>query len=120
MVLVDTSVWIGFFRIGNRRLVKLLREGNVYCHELIIGELACGNLQNRSEILDRLQKLPHTMQVCHEEVLFFIESNRIMGRGLGYIDVSLLASSILTGVPLWTFDKALRQVSVDLGIGFDG
>jgi predicted nucleic acid-binding protein len=119
MVLVDTSVWVIHFREGNRNLQKLLRNGDVVCHPFIIGELACGNLRNRSEILSLLQSLPMATQAAHQETMVFIENRRLMGKGLGYIDVHLMASSVLTGVPIWTFDKRLAEVSKRLGLNFE-
>ena len=119
MVLVDTSVWVSHLREGNDDLDRLLNDGEVACHPLIVGELACGNLKNRSEILSLLRSLPMAIEAEHEEVLQFIEKNRLMGRGLGYIDVHLMASSVLTRTPLWTLDKQLNGVSAELGIALD-
>lgn len=119
MVLVDTSVWVAHLREGNTGLETLLNEGEVVCHPFIIGELACGNLSNRSEILSLLQALPMGTQAEHEEVMQFIEDYRLMGKGLGYIDIHLLASALLTKDPLWTLDKKLNEVSSKLGLEFD-
>jgi predicted nucleic acid-binding protein len=119
MVLVDTSVWVLHLRERNTELEKLLNDGDVVCHPFIIGELACGNLKNRSEILSLLQALPMATQAEHEEVMQFIDKYRLMGKGLGYIDMHLLASALLTEVPIWTLDKKLNEVSIKLGIGFN-
>jgi predicted nucleic acid-binding protein len=116
MVLVDTSVWVEHFRQGKIELVNLLNEGQVAGHPFIIGELACGNLKNRSQILSLLNTLPRALVVEHEEVMNFIEKHRLMGKGLGYIDVHLLASAMLTNVPLWTLDKRLNSTSAALGL----
>lgn len=118
MVLVDTSVWISHLREGNSELARLLNDGEVICHPYIVGELACGNLGNRPEILSLLQALPKATQAEHEEVMQFIDDNKLMGNGLGYIDVHLLASAALTGVPIWTLDKKLEKVSSKLNLGF--
>lgn len=118
MVLADTSVWISHLREGNAGLETLLDDGHVVCHPFIIGELACGNLKNRSEILSLLHALPVVTHAEHEEVMQFIGDYRLMGKGLGYIDVHLLASSILSKISLWTFDKKLHEVSVKLGLDF--
>ena len=118
MVLADTSVWISHLREGNAGLETLLDDGHVVCHPFIIGELACGNLKNRSEILSLLHVLPMIIHAEHEEVMQFIDDYRLMGKGLGYIDMHLLASAILSKTPLWTFDKRLREVSVGLGADF--
>jgi predicted nucleic acid-binding protein len=118
MVLVDTSVWVAHLRYGNIGLEALLNEGYVVSHPFIVGELACGNLKNRSEILSLLQALPMAIYAEHEEVMQFIENNRMMGKGLGYIDMHLLSSAILTKVPLWTLDKRLTQASIKLGLAY--
>jgi predicted nucleic acid-binding protein len=114
MVLVDTSVWVAHLRHGAIGLEALLNEGRVVCHPFIVGELACGNLRNRSEILVHLQALPQAIPAEHEEVMQFIENYGLMGKGLGYIDMHLLASARLTKVPLWTLDKKLNEVAIKL------
>lgn len=118
MVLVDTSVWVVHLRNGNIGLETLLNEGHVICHPFIVGELACGNLKNRAEILSLLQTLPMATHAEHEEVMKFIEDHTLMGKGLGYIDIHLIASAILTEIPLWTVDKKLNEISLKLGIGY--
>jgi predicted nucleic acid-binding protein len=118
MVLVDTSVWVAHLRHGNMGLETLLNEGHVVGHPFIIGELACGNLKNRSEILSLLRTLPMAIQAEHDEVMQFIETHNLMGEGLGYIDMHLLASAILTKVPLWTLDRKLNETSSKLKIRY--
>ncbi len=120
MVLVDTSVWVSHFRSGNFCLSKLLEEGKVVSHPFIIGELACGNLKNRQEILSLLDALPAATVARYEEVLQFIENHRLMGMGLGYVDVHLLAAALLAGVPLWTNDRTLRHAAARLRIAYRG
>ncbi len=114
MVLVDTSVWVSHFRKTHDGLVELLNNGEVVCHPFIIGELACGNLKNRTSILALLEALPTVLVAEHEELLSFIEAKRVMGKGLGYVDVHLLAAALLTGVPLWTLDTKLSKVAEEL------
>ena len=118
MVLVDTSVWVSHLRDGNVELASLLNDGKVLCHPLIVGELACGNLKDRAVILNFMQLLPMGIEAEHEEVLSFIENRHLMGKGIGYLDVHLIASAILTGVPLWTLDKELSQVANRLHIKY--
>jgi predicted nucleic acid-binding protein len=118
MILVDTSIWVAHLRSGNRGLEALLNDGRVVSHPFIIGELACGTLRNRSIILSLLQALPIANQADHEEVLRLIDNYQIMGKGLGYIDMHLLASAILTHIPLWTLDKRLKDISSTLGIKY--
>jgi predicted nucleic acid-binding protein len=118
MVLVDTSVWVAHLRRGEDGLKVLLEEGKVACHPYIIGELACGTLANRTEILGLLQALPQGTVAEHDEVLRFLEINRLTGAGLGYIGVHLLASARLTSVLLWTKDAKLHDAAEKLGIAF--
>jgi predicted nucleic acid-binding protein len=110
MVLVDTSVWVSHLRGGKEpSLVKLLDDGAVFCHPFIIGELACGNLKNRTTVISLLEALPVSRVAEHREILLFIENHSLQGKGLGYIDIHLLASATLTGIPLWTLDKQLKS-----------
>jgi len=114
MVLVDSSVWVAHLRQGAIGLDTLLHEGRVVCHPFIVGELACGNLRNRREIISLLETLPGAIRPEPEEVMQFIDNYRLMGKGLGYIDMHLLAAARLTGVPLWTLDKKLHEVAKQL------
>ncbi len=118
MVLVDTSVWVAHLRKGNIGLESLLNEGRVICHSFIVGELACGNLKNRSQILSLLKTLPMAIHAEHDEMMQFIENHNLMGKGLGYVDMHLLVSTTLSQVPLWTIDKKLNQVSLRLGLAY--
>ena len=114
MVLVDTSVWIDHLRNGNARLKRLLLSETVVCHSFVIGELACGNLVNRGEVLSLLQALPCLPLADGNEVLHFIEERRLMGRGIGLVDIHLLASAALGGAFLWSLDKRLQKAAQDL------
>lgn len=118
MVLVDTSVWIDHFRKGNHQLVYSLNEGDVVIHPFIIGELACGDMKNRTQILTLLHDLPQSVFVNHEEILLFIENKKLLGKSLGYIDVCILASTILSDLTLWTLDKKLNTVAALLNVNY--
>ncbi|AFM23357.1 type II toxin-antitoxin system VapC family toxin [Desulfomonile tiedjei] len=119
MVLVDTSVWVCHLRESDSNLERLLHGGQVMCHPYIVGELTCGNMKNRREILSLIQDLPQATLAQLEEIFGFIESNHLMGKGLGYIDVHLSAAALLTGVPLWSYDKRLNETNEMPGISFD-
>jgi hypothetical protein len=116
MTLVDTSIWIDHFRRGNSRLVLLLEDDMVLQHPFVFGELACGGLRNRAEILRLLANLPQAKQVTFEETIEFIETRKLFGIGLGWTDVNILASALLTGCRLWTLDKALHRTARELGL----
>jgi predicted nucleic acid-binding protein len=118
MVLVDTSIWVSHLREGDDRLVALLEEGVVCSHPFVVGELACGNLKNRREILSLLQALPSAEVADHEEILAFIEDRQLMGKGLGYVDIHLICSALLSGVSVWTGDRRLGESAAALRIGY--
>ena len=119
MVLVDTSVWVDHLRTGNKALAHLLNNAEVLAHPFIIGEIACGNLANRHEVLSSLQALPALVVAGEPEVLYFIEQNQLMGLGIGYIDAHLLAATILVpSTRLWTRDKRLKTVADGLNLAY--
>ena len=118
MVLVDTSVWVNHFRRGEDHLAKLLMDAEVACHSFIIGELACGNIGNRAEILNLLRSLPLTQAIDLDEYLYFVERNQLYGVGIGFVDAHLLASARLAGVPLWTNDKKLQHAASSLDLSY--
>jgi len=118
MVLVDTSVWIDHFRRKNSGLFDLLEEGAVLCHPFVLGELACGNLQNRNEVLDLLQALPMAPLAQRDEVFHLLQEQRLYGQGLGWVDAHLLASAKLMGCPLWTRDKTLAKAAGETNQAF--
>jgi len=120
MILADTSVWIDHMRGRRSRFSAALENDLVLVHPFVIGELACGNLRDRNEVLALLQDLPLAVTATDAEVLAFIERRKLMGRGLGYIDVHLLASAALSGTArLWTHDRRLAAVAAQLGLAHD-
>jgi len=120
VILVDTSIWIDHLRSGEPALATALEGGRVLMHPFVLGELACGNLNNRSEVLRLLRDLPMAPTATDPEVLVLIESRALVGRGNGYIDVHLLASTALEGVAwLWTRDRRLAETAAELELAFD-
>ena len=119
MILVDTSVWVDHLRAGVPALAVVLEAGRVFIHPFVLGELACGNLKNRGAVLQLLGDLPAAPTATDPEALRFLEGRGLMGRGIGYIDVHLLASAALAGTThLWTRDKRLAAVAADLDLAF--
>ena len=116
MILVDTSVWVEHLRLGLPRLATLLQKGEVLIHPWVIGELACGNLHNRQQVLELLQGLPAATVASDAEVLLLIEGEQVMGRGIGYVDAHLLASARLSHCRLWTQDSRLAAVALEEGV----
>ncbi len=88
------------------------------CHSHIIGELACGNIKNRKEIILLLQSLPTAPHVEFQEFLYFIEQNQLYGKGVGFVDIHLLASAQLGQIPLWTTDRRLKVAATELGLNY--
>lgn len=119
MVLVDTSVWVEHLRRGELRLTALLQAGEVLCHPFVVGEFACGNLRRRDEILGLLGALPSLGKASDEEVLAFIARHQLNGKGLGLVDIHLLAATALARRSLWTLDIRLAKAAVRLGLAID-
>ena len=116
MILVDTSIWVDHLRSGVQQLTAALQESAVLIHPWVIGELACGNLRDRSRVLELLQGLPAARVASPAEVLILIEQHQLMGRGIGFVDAQLLASAKLTHCTLWTQDRRLADLAQILGI----
>ena len=116
MILVDTSIWIAHLRVANLQLVRLLDDVQVVSHPFVIGELACGWLRRRAEVIGHLRRLPVLAPVSHGEALAFIDAHELAGRGIGWVDVHLLASARLARARFWTADKALAKVAASLGV----
>lgn len=105
---------------GDSGLGTLLEAGEVLCHPFVIGELVCGRIHNRVQILGLLAALPQTAVANHDELLRLVEQHRLYGAGLGWIDIHLLGSVLLSSCKLWTADKALREAASRLGINASG
>jgi predicted nucleic acid-binding protein len=116
MILVDTSVWIDHLRVGNPRLKGLLLENTVLTHPFIVGELACGSLNNRRTIMSLLRTLPEAVSADHDEILILLEDEHLYGYGIGWIDAHLLASARLSHARIWTLDRCLARIASGLGI----
>ncbi len=110
-MLADTSVWIDHLRHGNARLAALLEKGQIRTHPFVVGELACGNLTRRVEMLRLLRELPAVVPATDDEVLAFVERHSLMGVGVGWIDAHLLAAAALTRTALWSLDTKLARAA---------
>jgi predicted nucleic acid-binding protein len=118
MILVDTSIWIRHFRKTNIELSENLVCGRVSIHSMIIGELACGSLPDRKNTLHYFSKLPFASNSLDREVMQFIESHQLMGRGIGYVDAHLLTAAIINNHKLWSADKKLHAIAITFGVGY--
>jgi hypothetical protein len=119
-VLVDTSVWVDHFRRRNEALVHLLSLDLALTHPMIPTELACGTPPApRARTLSDIATLPQTRQASLNEVRALIEREQLFGLGCGLVDLTLLASTLLTqGAQLWTQDKRLVQLAQRFGIAY--
>ena len=118
MVVVDTSVWIEFLRKGNKTLEALLQNAEVATHPLIIVELACGSLKDRTVFISLLNDLPQCLEADHMEVLSFIENNHLYSKGVGITDMQILSSTIISNYKIWTNDKRLKSISAQFNCLF--
>ncbi len=120
MVLVDTSVWIDHLRSKSKPLISLLEQSQVSIHPMIIGELACGNLRHRKQLLSLWKNLPYAVEASHNEALHCLEENKLMGKGVGFIDLHLLSSTLLSpNTFLWTHDRRLQNLAESLSISWE-
>lgn len=119
MILVDTSVWIDHLRASDAHLSTRLSQAKVVMHPMVLGELACGNLQDRQTLVALWRNLPQLAGVTDAEALYFLDQNRLWGRGIGYIDLHLLAAVALSAqARLWTRDKQLRKTAQQIGLAY--
>jgi predicted nucleic acid-binding protein len=116
MILVDSSIWIDHIRKASSRLIGLLEAELVSMHPWVVGELACGNLADRAKTLHLLRSLPRVAVATDDEVLFFIDKHGISGKGVGYLDMHLLAAAALGTLKIWTRDRRLNEIASLLGL----
>ena len=121
MVLVDTSVWIRFFRGREpfaNELERLLFLDEVSGHELIFGELLIGDRGGRKKFLADYGKMHQATAVPHPDVVAFVRGRDLHGRGVGWMDIHLLAAAIVGRMQLWTADPRLAAMAKDLGVAY--
>jgi len=119
VILVDTSVWVRHLREGDARLAAALDRAEVWTHPWVVGELACGRLADRAAVLGLLRALPTAAVARDDEALALLERRSLMGRGIGWVDVHLLASALISAVRIWTLDRRLAAVAAELGVGVE-
>jgi predicted nucleic acid-binding protein len=122
MVLVDTSVWIGF--LSNRapyaaELDRLLSREEVSGHECVYGELLIGDKGGRTRLLADYAQMPHAPVIDHRDVVAFVRERRLHGRGIGWIDANLLASALVARLRLWTADPRLATLARELAVSYE-
>jgi predicted nucleic acid-binding protein len=119
MVLADTSVWIDHFREGrSSAMASLLTEGLIVIHPFVVGELACGNLKHRTAVLKDLRALSPAIVATNAEAFQLLEDRRLWGGGLGWVDIHLLASALISHCRLWTLDRRLAEAAAQLSLEY--
>jgi len=123
MVLVDTSAWIRF--LANRApyaagVDALLRRGEVSGHEFVYGELLIGDKGGRGTLLTMYERMHQAITVPHADVVAFVRDRALHGRGVGWIDIHLLASALVGRLKVWTADPRFQEVASELGVSYDG
>jgi len=118
MILVDTSVWIEHIRAAHPHLREMLEQFRVVMHPLVMGEVACGTVASRRAVLAEMEGLPRAVVAGHEEAMHLLETRTLWGRGLGWVDLHLLAAAQLSACRLWTLDRRLEDVARELGVEY--
>jgi len=121
MVLVDTSVWIR--SLANRApyrmdLDRLLDIDEVAGHDLVYGELLIGDRGGRRNLLSAYERIRYATNVPHHDVVAFVRDRDLYGRGVGWIDIHLLASAMVGGLQLWTADPRFASMAAEFGIAW--
>jgi len=119
MILADTSIWVDHFRKKDAELQRQLLQNNIAIHPFIVTELALGSLPDRHKTLADLELLPQVRVAHTDEVRSMIESRSLFRQGLGFVDVHLIAATLLTSrAVLWSRDKRLRSTAQTLGVSY--
>jgi predicted nucleic acid-binding protein len=116
VILVDTSIWVNHLRRRDGVLIAHLEAGEVLCHPFVIGEIGLGLLKQRHEVLALMAALPPALVVGHDEIMAFVEQRGLAGLGVGWVDVHLAASAVVSRAKLWTADRRLADVARSLRI----
>ena len=116
MILIDTSVWIRFFKGSEEAkfAAEKIRETTALLHPLVFGELLLGGVSGKNESL--LQALPSIPLPPPERIYRFVKDNALQGKGIGWVDAAILCSVWEEGSSLATFDQSLRSCAEDIGI----
>lgn len=120
MVLVDSSVWISYLKSGDEQMALLLSTQRAVTHEMVMGEVSMGSTEQRALALQMLPLLPALAPASHDEVMQLVAQQTLYARGIGYVDVHLLAAALLqSDTQVWTRNKRLHDAAVQLGVAYD-
>lgn len=119
MIILDTSVWIEFFRGKapyRSEVSDLLGKGQALGLPWIFGELLQGAAdKNEVDYLKSFWKViakPETGTSERAWIDAGIESQKgkWFSRGIGLIDAAIVCAAIELKCPVWTLDKKLKEV----------
>ena len=117
MIIADTTIWIDHLRSADPTLARLAAGAELLMHPFVVGELSLGSIAKRTQRLKEWADLPRAKVLRHDDILTFVEVNRLYSRGIGYTDVNLLASAATSdGVQLWTRDGSLKKLAGEFGV----
>ena len=119
MILADTSIWVDHFKKRDRKILDILEQRQILTHPFVIGEIMLGQFADRLLIRELFLNLESSAIASQIEILKFIEAEKLFGRGVGLIDVHLLASARLSSAKLLTHDKRLHEVASELRLTSD-
>lgn len=117
MIIVDSSIWIDHLRSPDAQLAEIAKRQLIRMHPFVLAEIALGNPPYRTRLLRNLSRLLPARVASTDDVLELVEREAIYGKGLGFVDVHLLASARITpGTSVWTRDRRLRDIAVKLDL----
>ena len=119
MILIDSSIWIDHFHVGDERIRVLTDAEAALVHPFVYGEILLGSLRDRGGVAEYLADLPQAQVAEHDEAIYVLDRYRLFSRGIGFVDLHLLASTLLMqGARLWTRDKRLGAVAEEFGVAY--
>ncbi|TGK27541.1 PIN domain-containing protein [Leptospira gomenensis] len=116
MVLVDTSIWIEFFKRKEpyfSELRDLIESSEVIVHEVIFGELlqGCKSKLEVSFILEYWENLNTlTAENSFLEAGKLSYDQKLKDKGVGLIDSVIINEAMKRNLKLWTLDKKILKV----------
>src|SRR5664279_5147022 len=116
MILVDTPVWIDHLRSPVAKFQRLLEDNLVLTHPWVVGEVALGSIKNRQRVLQAMNDLPAAIVAETTELHALLDAHRLWSRGIGWVDLGLLASALLSHATLWTPDKGMATCGAEIGL----
>ena len=77
-----------------------------------------GDTGGRRELLDAYERIRPASTVPHWQVVEFVQAHDLQGRGVGWIDIHLLAAALVGQLQLWTADPRFAAMATELGVAY--